>query len=467
MIGETITQEEFNKRFGIQSGQPRLFGQTEQPKQGINFLQRLRLGFGGPEAQEQKRQLEEQAGLRGKFDIGDVADIAGGVLPIAGGILGAAGGTLFGTPVGAIPGAAIGTMAGEATKQAIGRALGVREEVPLTKEATELGLAGGLTFLGGKLGGYVISRIPKFLGIFTGESDEVIREALKNPKITDTALKQGDETLRRAIQIGSQKTIEAKNSFLQGAKDAFQKLMTAVPEKMKIAPNIIINDFKNLLESQKVKITKKGLDFTISPIKANPGEISKIQATYDALLGWKDWSVGGVRSLKQLVGSLTKFADEAGIPSKSPTLGRFYHQVDEQIRAKLPLTLRRTYDDLNKNFADNIDLFDDMIKAFNSGDPFTRIANALGTNKDSLRQVLQFYEKQTGEKIFGVLAGRELAAERKAAFGFLNPRQWLDFFIDPKVQARLVTLYGRGVQKIAPPITKGYEQYRRLFGVKP
>ena len=86
-----------------------------------------------------------------------------------------------------------------------------------------------------------------------------------------------------------------------------------------------------------------------------------------------------------------------------------------------------------------------MVDAFNSGDPFTRIANSLGKNKDSVRGLLEWYEKQSGKPVLPVVAGRELAMEKTAAFGFLNPRSWIDFFISPKIQAKIVTKVGEKV----------------------
>ena len=59
--------------------------------------------------------------------------------------------------------------------------------------------------------------------------------------------------------------------------------------------------------------------------------------------------------------------------------------------------------------------------------------------------LLEEYKKKTGHDIMAVAAGRELAAERSAAFGFLNPRSWIDFFISPKIQAKIVTKVGEKV----------------------
>ncbi len=185
------------------------------------------------------------------------------------------------------------------------------------------------------------------------------------------------------------------------------------------------------------------LDFTTSKIVANPSEAGKIKAAYEAIKAWKDFSLSGTNELKQLIGDLRKFADEAGIPSKSPFLGSYYRKLDGAIKKALPKEARSKYEEINKVFSDNIELYDDMVQAFNSGDPFTKIAGALGKNRDTLRQTLDAYEKASGEKILPIVAGRELGMEKNAAFGLMNPRSWIDLLFSPQAQAKMITGIGK------------------------
>ena len=125
---------------------------------------------------------------------------------------------------------------------------------------------------------------------------------------------------------------------------------------------------------------------------------------------------------------------------------------------------------MNKKYSDTIGMYDDVVHAFNSGDPFTKIAQTFGANKDTLRQVIDFYEKTTGNKIAPIVAGRSLAQEKNAAFGFLNPRQWVDFFISPEKQAQVVTKIGKAtkaksfnagaVPKTANPLLEEAKKYK-------
>ncbi len=295
----------------------------------------------------------------------------------------------------------------------------------------------------GKPAGYLKERFPKLLGIFTGEDTDIIKQALDNPFAADKGIQGGDEALRKIVNIGSEKSVKLKNSFIGGYKESKNQLLGSYNQKILLPKNDLLGEFNKLLKENKV-IIKNGMpDFSISPINANPGEVSKINAVYEALRKYPKFTLDELDDFKILVGKLTKFATEAGGSSKSPILGRFYHIIDIIIKEKLPKDLADKYTILNKTFSENIELFDDMVDAFNSGDPFTKLSNVFGKNKDTLRQVIDFYEKQSGEEILPVVAGRELAMERKAAFGFLNPRSWIDLFISPKLQAKIITRIGK------------------------
>ena len=299
------------------------------------------------------------------------------------------------------------------------------------------------------VGEYTAGRLPKLLGIFSGENDDVIRNALVNPKVAKIGIEQGDDALRKAVQEGATNSIKIKNTFIQSYTQAKQKVLGQY-DKILVPKNNVKGIFNNLLRKNEVKVSPEGLDFSTSKIVANPGEIAKIKAAWEGLDKWGKFTLGSVDDYKQFVGKLRKFADELGVPSKSPFLGEFYNNLNRIIidNPKVPKDIRLKYSTLNKNFSNQIDLYDDIVDAFNSGDPFTKLANALGKNKDTLRQTLEFYEKQSGKQILPLVAGRELAMEKSAAFGFLNPRSWIDLLISPKMQGKAVIKVGEKLPNI-------------------
>lgn len=281
----------------------------------------------------------------------------------------------------------------------------------------------------------------KLLSIFTGENQSVVDAALKNPEAADLGIKGGDTALRTAVQTGAESSIKAKTAFIKGQSDAVAKIVG--DSTAKVSRQKVLYQFVDDLKANGVDFKNGKANFTTSKINTNPGEVSKITSAYTAIKNWKDWSVKGVHELKQIIGGYTKFATEAGGSSKSPFLGKFYKFVNDTIKETLPADKAKAYDVLNTKFGENIGLYDDMVDAFNSGDPFSKLSQIFGSNKDSLRQIVDFYEKTTGNQIAPVIAGRTLAESRPAAFGFLNPRQWIDFFIDPQTQASIVTGYGK------------------------
>lgn len=338
------------------------------------------------------------------------------------------GSTLANTAIGTVTGGALGGVLGGASG-------GVSAGVKGAKTATKA------------TGNYAKGKAPKLLSIFTGEDDDVVNAALKNPQVADLGIQGGDEALRKAVQTGGEASIKARDAFGAAHREAKKQIFKDNTGQL-LQRKKILYDFVDDLQDHGVTFKNGKLDFSTSKIAANPGEVSKIQAAYKAVQNWKDWSANGSDELKQMVGKLTKFATEQGGSSKSPTLGRFYNYLDRNIQKNLPEKAGIEYKKLNTKYSDTIGLYDDMVDAFNSGDPFTKLAHVFGKNKDSLRQVVDFYEKTTGNQISPIVAGRELAESKPAAFGFLNPRQWIDFFIDPKTQAKIVTKTGKGLQSL-------------------
>ena len=420
----------------------------------VGFTERLKASFGDRKAKQRQQDLEKQKGLKGKLDIGDIADVIGGVLPLAGGIAGAFAGPL---------GPAVGTTAGESTRRTVGSLLGQRKETTPIKEVTGPLLFGAAEFVGGKAikgagklikgtGKFAVDRIPKLLGIMSGESDDVVRAALRDPTGANKALINGDEALRKVVEEASDKSIKLRTGFINGFSETMNQFKKTLPKEIKYNEKDVISSFKEVLEKKNIKfpVDKFGntkLDFSISDVISNNGEVGAINKTFNALNNWNDFSFDGTVQLKRLVQNLTKFADDSGVPAKSPTLSKFQNEINNLIKSKLPNKDKKAYESINQKFSSNIKMFDDVVDAFNRGDPFTKIAGVFSKNKDKLRQVVNFFEDQTGDSVSSIVAGRELAAEKSAAFGFLNPRSWIDFIFPPRSQAKVVTSLGKVLPK--------------------
>lgn len=468
-IGETISSEQFNQlypvgttlsgeEFGRQYGQGIPSPATEQQPTGkINFLQRLKLGFGGAEATKKSEALEQQAGLAGKFDVGDIADVAGRSLPFIGGMLGGAGGAIAGMGVGAVPGVAIGAVAGESVKQAIGRGLGIREEVPLTQEMKDIAFTGGGALAGGKImqtGLRLIKPVfSRIVGLLTSESADNITMVLDNPKVADTMYREGDAALRKIAIEGSKKSVSIKNNWYKAIAETYDNLLGKFKKPITSSQQLK-TEFTDFLDTQSDDVTAK--------IEANPGEILRINDAYKAISKWKDFTVGGIRKLRQVVGEYTSFPDVYGKPAKSPFLSQYYHSLNDKISSSLPKDHADVFKEMNKFVTSYSDSYDNLVKAFNSGDPFSKLASALSKNKDTLRQTLKLYEKVSGKKIFPLLAAREISAVKPAQF-FLNPRAIIDAFISPRVQLGGIIKAGQ-ISELAGKVgTSLYKKFQTII----
>src|SRR3990167_5729277 len=181
----------------------------------FTFGERFRASFGSPAEIEELKRRETEAGLRGRFDIGDIADIAGSLLPIAGGV---AGGFL------GLGGAAAGVGLGSLAKQAVGRAFGTEEDISVV----EAGKEAAITYLGGKVltkaGAYLANRIPKLLGTLTGQNVDEVASVLANPRAADIGIKQGDDALRAIVTEGAKQSRIIRGNFLQGQKEGIAKI---------------------------------------------------------------------------------------------------------------------------------------------------------------------------------------------------------------------------------------------------
>ena len=236
------------------------------------FLERAKLSFGTAEDIARQQQLERQLGLKGKLDIGDIADVMGGSLPLIGAMVGLAGGTFLGAGVGALPGAAIGAAAGESVKQVIGSALGVRKEATIAGEVLRPVVTGTTTLVGGKLlgavGGKVVKPVIKAIGkgfpeklmsqIFRRAKDDV-SQLLRTETFVDLQ-KTNPELFNRYVQqgiikIGKNKTVEVNPTL---AQELLERGLAGTGESMTkysfLKQFQLESEIRNILKGMKTRI---------------------------------------------------------------------------------------------------------------------------------------------------------------------------------------------------------------------
>ena len=245
-------EEQQQKLRQIPLGDFKMQEPTQQVKPGkINFLQRLKLGFGGEKATKKAKELETQAGLAGKLDIGDIADITGASLPIIG--------SMIGSPFGML-GMAGGAAGGQAVRRGIGAMIGA-DQPEVGEVAKDVVYTGIGTYVGGKiLGGIfnVVSKaIPnKFIAtIFKQSADDIAKEV----KTGGVNLVQSEEILREGLK-GDARTM--MQTSLNTMKDLEQQAHGLVKGKFINIPDkkTIINTISNYLQSFKPLAKKYGFE---------------------------------------------------------------------------------------------------------------------------------------------------------------------------------------------------------------
>jgi hypothetical protein len=180
---------------------------TTQQTGKVNFWQRLKLGFGGKEAKEEQQRLEKEAGLKGKLDIGDIADVFGAILPIAGSVVGAAGGVL---------GSAGGAAAGQAVRRTIGGLIGA-DKPTASDIAKDVALTGIGTYVGGKVLG----------GLFN-----LMSKSIPN-NVMSTIFKQSADDIGLGVKTGGKNLTQAQEVLKEGFRGSPQKMMTFAFDTMK------------------------------------------------------------------------------------------------------------------------------------------------------------------------------------------------------------------------------------------
>lgn len=226
--GATITDNEFiTKKSGFVENLATQTMETPQTTGKTNFWQRMKFGFGGKEAKAEQQRLEREAGLKGKLDLGDIADVFGATLPVVGSIVGAAGGLL---------GSAGGAAAGQAVRRGIGAMIGA-DQPTASDIAKDVAITGVGTYVGGKVLG----------GLFN-----LVSKAIPN-NVMSTIFKQSADDIALGIKTGGKNLTQAQEVLKEGFRGSPQKMMTFAFDTMKK----LETQTQALVKGKPVEITNK------------------------------------------------------------------------------------------------------------------------------------------------------------------------------------------------------------------
>lgn len=321
---------------------------------GSQFIDRLRLSFGTEEDLARQQEIETAAGKKGRFDLGDIADVAGGALPLIGGVVGGVAGAPAGG-VGAVPGAAIGAAAGQSVKQTVGHMLGVRRESSPTHEVAgpvgeaAMQLVGGKAVQGvAKIPGvkgslaYVTKTIPERLyNIFYKSTAEDIGK-LVDTKALEAIRTESPELFKKMVDEGIIQKSMIKNGKIEInptlAQEALERGVQG--DLMKMATyHSMKNRELEIAAREAAKKTNRLVDLGKRGVK---GYIDILKSLEDAYID----TPGGSQFMKSSVSAARQLRN---LLMKSP---------DGRITADNALVLRRVLDGLRnaRSFSENAKL---------------------------------------------------------------------------------------------------------------
>src|SRR3990167_6282863 len=208
-------------------------------KQPLTFKERAKMSFGDEKTITKLKKLEEEAGLRGKPDIGDIADILGTSFPLVGSVLGGLVGGAGTAGLGTVGGAALGASTGRAVQETVGKILDVNKKT-LGESAQDVAIEGGLTYVGGKVAQKIAPLLTKIIPerlysrIFKQTTDDfekaVKTGALselqkKSPKVFQDYVNKGIIKVGKSGQVTLNPTLarEAIDRGLKGSTDSMAK----------------------------------------------------------------------------------------------------------------------------------------------------------------------------------------------------------------------------------------------------
>ena len=270
----------------------------------LTIGKRFLMSFGDKGTIQKLKSMEEEAGLRGKLDWGDLADVAGGMFPFAGGMLGAGGGTAFGPVVGSAIGIGIGTAAGESLKRAIGIYLGVRPSETRASAAygpLVSGVAAAGTAKAVEWGARAVKAAAKpTIGYIFSE------RGMHTLKVADAA----KQKLKLLVEEGvgaddiSKMMVKSADDFSDESFKAYQKALTGLDKEKMIGRDPVVGNV--------IRTIRKGFDLSPEQKIDDVAELwpSEDKASFQKLMTfigkkWDDFSERGVYRLRKTMDSST------------------------------------------------------------------------------------------------------------------------------------------------------------------
>lgn len=413
-----------------------------------SFAERFKLSFGSPAEIQKLKDLEAGAGLRGRPDVGDIADVAGGLVRELGFVGGSIAGGLSGGPAGGILGAGAGSGLGEYFRQRLGELLGVQKDTTKEeqlKEVMQEAAMGSASEIGGKfvlepamkVAGKALKPLTQKVGSVSREIltdvlsrttsapqkaiEQILsatkpeRKLIKEAASSKTTITDVAKSLSKEVKKYDEITSKAFSEALEATKKIYPYKKTGkllVQRELNDATKGIPGIFRDF----RVAVTDLGKKLNFDKLNSaivSEGERKNLQRMMDTVTKQKDFSVQGVQDVAARLYQFRRYA-EGGIMQSSALANKVYGKYVESIGQVYPeLAKLRTEFSARKEITDTLnDVFklkDTDPKAVKTA--VSRLKSIYNEDNEIYLDTIKNFGKLTGNDFVSTLAGSQFTKE--------------------------------------------------------
>jgi hypothetical protein len=281
------------------------------------------------------------------------------------------------------------------------------------KQTTKAGIAGAEATAKGALKvGSGARRIGFELeGALTGTSQETLEMAFQSAKQggkqfdSFTSSLRGKVTPEAIVENVRGAISEVRSSNSKAYRDAITPIVSEVVDTSKVSPG-----FTKKLSDFGISIKEGELDFSNSKFRTVPQAQTKIQQTYNEVVGLgENTTLGNVDTTRQALRELIMTGDDASARSANSIIEEAITSVRDSGRQV------DGYGEMLSNFAENAEFLDELTRSLSTGDKTTidtayrKLATSLKTNNERRMNLLKELDSITDGAVLGTIAGQQLS----------------------------------------------------------
>lgn len=311
--------------------------------------------------------------------------------------------------LGTLPNILGGALGGYGTDVSVGLSEGERFPQALKPG---LGTALGTAIPGAGLAKNVLGRISQeTLGVTTGASYGVIRQAFDAAKQGGKALEDFTEALRGRISPDAI-VDEARSALSQIAalrrNEYVQRLETLKGNTQSLDISPIISELNSQLGKFRVRVNPEGLDFSQSAIRFDKEAQREVQTIVQEMKNFGlqagDRTVIGVDSLKRALGDL--YSKSSNVRALVASVKNKTNDVLKQVEG---------YEQMTKDYAEKSDLVNEIMRGLSLSDQaqidttYKKLISSLRLNNEQRKEMIDSLDQFSGGNLSSKIAGQQLS----------------------------------------------------------